>query len=360
MRLRFPMVLFVALLIPVTTMSSAPATPYDELFTADTMRVDYFHSGGPAGESIAVERIVNDGPWAGSRTRLVDDSNLGTYLFEVVDRRTNQVIYSRGFASIFAEWMTTPEAKLGPGTFHESIRFPWPSTRSPGRPEEAGRAQRVPRMLVHGHRPIVAGGQSWPAGAPGEGLDGLRERTVGHQGRSAVARRRVYGRRTAEIPRRREAAGRRDVCRGAVQEPAQRLQRPGHRPACGPERREQSADRRRAADSPRRDLQRVRQRTVRDEPGQPGLARRRGRGAVRRGGSAHQQPLLRRRRHLQRSRDGGRGYGLGRVHLRPRVRPPLRRPRRRVPTRRTSPTKLAARRSSRGSRTSRPCTTRPV
>jgi hypothetical protein len=69
---------------------------------------------------------VSDGPWAGSRTRLLDDTNLGKYLFVVVDPQTNQPIYSRGFASVFGEWETTPEAKLTYGTFHESMRFPWP------------------------------------------------------------------------------------------------------------------------------------------------------------------------------------------------------------------------------------------
>ena len=31
----------------------------------------------------ALDRVVNDGAWAGSRTQLVDDTNLGKYLFEV-------------------------------------------------------------------------------------------------------------------------------------------------------------------------------------------------------------------------------------------------------------------------------------
>ena len=50
------------------------------------MRVDYFHGGGPTtGETFALDRIVNDGAWAGSRTQLVDGTNLGKYLFEVRD-----------------------------------------------------------------------------------------------------------------------------------------------------------------------------------------------------------------------------------------------------------------------------------
>src|SRR4029078_2084942 len=70
--------------------------------------------------------IVSDGPWPGSRTHLIDTLNLGNSFFEVVDRTTNQPIYSRGFASVFGEWVTTDEAKERAGTLSESVRFPWP------------------------------------------------------------------------------------------------------------------------------------------------------------------------------------------------------------------------------------------
>ena len=106
--------------------SPSPAT-FDRDFTADTMRVDYFHTGGPAsGETLALDRVVNDGAWAGSRTQLVDPTDLGTYLFEVHDKVTDTLLYSRGFGSIYGEWETTAEAKTAHRTFHESLRFPWP------------------------------------------------------------------------------------------------------------------------------------------------------------------------------------------------------------------------------------------
>lgn len=126
---RFKALTTVALLVvgvAVAAVRSQTSAPYDRLFAANTMRVDYFHSGGPGGEVVALDRVVSDGPWPGSRTRLVDDTNLGKYLFEVIDRETNRVIYSRGFASIYGEWETTPEVKQLSRTFHESLRFPWP------------------------------------------------------------------------------------------------------------------------------------------------------------------------------------------------------------------------------------------
>ena len=114
--------LFLALIARLQT----PAPPRFDF--ARTMRVDYFHSGGPrTGESFSVDRVVNDGAWAGSRTQLVDRTDLGKYLFEVRDAASDAAIYSRGFASVYGEWETTPEVKTAQRTFHESLRFPWPS-----------------------------------------------------------------------------------------------------------------------------------------------------------------------------------------------------------------------------------------
>jgi len=91
------------------------------------MRVDYFHTGGlKTPETISLDRVVNDGPWAGSRTQLIDPTNLGEYSFEVRDTSTRALLYSRGFASVYGEWETTGEEKTATRSFHESLRFPWP------------------------------------------------------------------------------------------------------------------------------------------------------------------------------------------------------------------------------------------
>ncbi|HYC58005.1 MAG TPA: M64 family metallopeptidase [Thermoanaerobaculia bacterium] len=118
-----------ALLFLLLLLSTVPtfAATFDELFLDKTMRVDYFHTSTPKGEEIvALDRVLSDGPWPGSRTRLIDTSNLGKYYFEVIDRDTNQVVFSKGFASVYGEFETTSEAKERPATFHESLRFPWP------------------------------------------------------------------------------------------------------------------------------------------------------------------------------------------------------------------------------------------
>jgi hypothetical protein len=93
------------------------------------MRLDYYHTGNASEEMFSLDRVtVEPLPWPGSPQKAVDDTNLGKYYFEVIDRKTNRVIYSRGFASIYGEWETTDEAKTINRTFHESLRFPEPAS----------------------------------------------------------------------------------------------------------------------------------------------------------------------------------------------------------------------------------------
>jgi len=100
---------------------------YNQWFQDKTMRLDYFHTGSASDEVFAVDKVLSDGAWSGSRKILIDKLELGPYFFEVIDKETRTLLFSRGFASIFGEWQSTPEADKAKGTFHESLRFPWPS-----------------------------------------------------------------------------------------------------------------------------------------------------------------------------------------------------------------------------------------
>jgi hypothetical protein len=99
---------------------------FENTFLDKTMRLDFYHSGNSKEEHFAIDQIVSDGKWAGSKIQLLDNLQLGPYFFEIMDKESGQMIYSRGFANIFGEWQTTPEADQVWGTFHESLRFPWP------------------------------------------------------------------------------------------------------------------------------------------------------------------------------------------------------------------------------------------
>jgi len=110
------------LTLALAAAQAAAATPHE----VRTLRVDYFHTGSATEERFALDDVVVEGAWPGPSDRALDDTNLGKYLFMVLDRKTNRPLYSRGFASVYGEWETTPEAKEGNRTFHESLRFPMP------------------------------------------------------------------------------------------------------------------------------------------------------------------------------------------------------------------------------------------
>ena len=93
-----------------------------------TLRLDYYHTGDASSEVFSVDRIVIEPlPWPGDLKQAIDSSNLGKYIFEVRDVKTKELLYSRGFASIYGEWETTDEAKTIKKTFQESLRFPAPA-----------------------------------------------------------------------------------------------------------------------------------------------------------------------------------------------------------------------------------------
>lgn len=118
--------LLILLLVPCFAMFAQQNknVDYNQYFTGNTMRVDYFHTGTATEEHFSLDRILNDGAWPGSKTMLTDELNRGLYFFKITDTLTNTLLYSRGFASVFGEWQSTGDPAWG--TFHESVRFPWP------------------------------------------------------------------------------------------------------------------------------------------------------------------------------------------------------------------------------------------
>jgi hypothetical protein len=100
---------------------------FDRFFIDNTMRIDYFHSGAKSNESFALDHIFAYPKWAGNKINLIDDRNLGEYLVKIYDAKSDQLIYSHGYCTLFNEWQTTDEALKGLfKTFSESALIPFP------------------------------------------------------------------------------------------------------------------------------------------------------------------------------------------------------------------------------------------
>ncbi|MBN1162938.1 MAG: peptidase M64 [Candidatus Krumholzibacteriota bacterium] len=100
---------------------------FDRYFTKGSLRVDLFHTGVAGEEVYAIDEIIREPFWGGNPRALIDTLNLGGHLLRVYDLNTNRLIFSRGYCSLFGEWVTVDEALEGIArTFHESLIMPFP------------------------------------------------------------------------------------------------------------------------------------------------------------------------------------------------------------------------------------------
>lgn len=99
---------------------------FDDYFLEKTMRFDYYHVGDVKSQVVVFGDLREEPFWGGPKKNLIDPFNFGNYKCEVYDKETGNLIFSRGYSTLFAEWLTTPEAKKISRAFHETVVFPYP------------------------------------------------------------------------------------------------------------------------------------------------------------------------------------------------------------------------------------------
>jgi hypothetical protein len=103
---------------------------FDEYFVDETMRVDYYHTAEKDDEWITLDKIYRQGTWAGNLNSLIDHFNHGKYYIKVYDLASGTLIFSRGFNSYCAEYITTDMAAKGiKRTYHETALIPYPKAK---------------------------------------------------------------------------------------------------------------------------------------------------------------------------------------------------------------------------------------
>ena len=192
-------------------------------------------------------------------------------------------------------------------TFHESMRFPWPSGPVTRDAAESGRPTTRSRDVWSVDVDPASSSSSTRRRrrARRSGLDGDRERTGAAEGRPADHRRGLHA--SAELPKFHDDVKRlsdRSSPRSRSRAGKSDFNVRGTRPAVGAERHQPAERRRVPADAALGGVQHLRLRALRADARQPRAARRGVGRAVRVHRDPRQRQDLRRRRHLQRSGDG--------------------------------------------------------
>lgn len=121
--------LLLFLLVFSTTYSIKAQIKFKKYFINKTLRVDYIIAGDNKSETVYLKQLKQEPNWGGSTKNLVDKFNYGYFKYKAVDIKTNKVIYSKGFCSLFQEWQSTAEAKKMKRAYYHVSTLPFPKNK---------------------------------------------------------------------------------------------------------------------------------------------------------------------------------------------------------------------------------------
>lgn len=121
-----PTALLVSLIVLGTPIVQSSA--FDDYFDGATLRVDFYQIGDAETETIAIDRLIKQGSWAGPIENLIDPHPYGRYVARLTDPGSGETLAEIGFDSLFGEYRTTEPAAQGVArVYHEAVLLPYPN-----------------------------------------------------------------------------------------------------------------------------------------------------------------------------------------------------------------------------------------
>jgi hypothetical protein len=119
---------FIVFLV-VSTFISKSFGQFDKYFEDKSLRLDYYHCGNAHDERFFFDELIQEPFWGGSETNLIDTKNYGNHSVEVRTADSKELIYSRGYCTLFDEWQTTEESGTTDCCYPESVIMPFPKQK---------------------------------------------------------------------------------------------------------------------------------------------------------------------------------------------------------------------------------------
>ena len=102
---------------------------YNKYFTKESLRVDFILAGNNNTTKFYLHAQKKEPFWGGSSINLIDTLNYGSFFYTISLPETNEIIFSKGFCTLFEEWQTTKEAREIQKAFYETVTFPFPKEK---------------------------------------------------------------------------------------------------------------------------------------------------------------------------------------------------------------------------------------
>lgn len=120
------LIVFFGIVLPLFILIAQEAPEYAQYFEKKSLRIDFSLIGNADNQWAALEQLREEPIWSGPVKNLIDTFNYGGYYVEVYDKKTNVLIYSRGFNTLFEEWLTTEQAAKQTQSWTNSMSVPFP------------------------------------------------------------------------------------------------------------------------------------------------------------------------------------------------------------------------------------------
>jgi hypothetical protein len=119
-------ILIATVFLSASLLSQNPVS-FEEYFLNKSMRIDFYITGDANQEIITLDKIYEQGIWAGNPEKLFDVYGRGRYLAKVYDVASNTLVFSKGFGTIFGEYQDTEPSQKGISkSFHNTVIIPYP------------------------------------------------------------------------------------------------------------------------------------------------------------------------------------------------------------------------------------------
>lgn len=102
---------------------------FNDYFADKSLRFDYTIGGNSKETKVYFNKLKEEPFWGGSQKNLIDKFNFGDFRVLLYDTTGTKLLYSRGYSSLYVEWIDTEEAKHTSRSFYESVQIPFPKSK---------------------------------------------------------------------------------------------------------------------------------------------------------------------------------------------------------------------------------------
>ncbi|MFV0521376.1 MAG: M64 family metallopeptidase [Mangrovibacterium sp.] len=99
---------------------------YDDYFTDNALRIDFTLAGSSSETKAHIEQLRKLKTYSDSQKHLIDTKMYGDYRYTLYDKKTDSLLFSKGFNSLFREWQSTPEAEKMTRSYYHCVIMPFP------------------------------------------------------------------------------------------------------------------------------------------------------------------------------------------------------------------------------------------